>query len=193
MKLLIRQPSRVRLGSVLEWTAIVVVSLLIAFGLIALLSGFFAGRDTAGVSGAGGEPGLVFRDLGHAHLSPGQPHPPYDSNPPTSGAHVPEPVTADGLELNNNQLLQALQLGNVVFMYGTPSPPSGLQALARSISGPFSPSLAASGEAVILARRPRVAGVIGLAWAHAVQVYRVNDPLLPQFAQYWLGRGAPGR
>jgi hypothetical protein len=192
VKLLTLQRSQARLGPVLEWAAIVLASLAVAFGAIALLSGFFAGRDQAGVSGAGTVPGLTFRDLGDAHLTPGQPHPAYDSNPPTSGAHLPEPVTADRRELNDNQLLQALALGDVVLMYGTRSPPSGLRALADGVSGPFSRSLAASGEAVILARRSGVAGIIGLAWTHAVQVYRVGDPLLRQFAQYWLGRGAPG-
>jgi hypothetical protein len=187
-----RRARRFKLSSALEWSAIILASLAIAFGAIALLSGFFAGQDPAGVSGAGGLPGLTFADLGHAHLTPGARHPAYDSNPPTSGAHVPEPVSADGEVLNNDQLLEALELGDVVLIYGTPSPPAGLRALADSVAGPFSPSLALSGEAVILARRPRVAGVIGLAWTHLVQVARVDDPLLRAFAQYWLGRGARG-
>lgn len=181
-----------KLRSVLEWTAIVVVSLAIAFGAIALLSGFFAGQDEAGVSGTGGVPGLTFRDQGHAHLSAGQPHPAYDTNPPTSGAHVPEPVTADGQDLNNDQLLEALELGNVVFMYGTPSPPAGLRALADSIAGSFNAPLASSGEAVILAYRARIPGIVGLAWTALVQARTAANPQLKSFAQYWLGRGAPG-
>jgi Protein of unknown function (DUF3105) len=184
---------RGRLGVVLEWTAIIVAALAIAFGLIAVLSGFFAGRDQAGVSGSGSVPGASFRDLGDDQLSRGQPHPAYDSNPPTSGAHVPESVSADGLVLNNDQLLQALALGNVVFMYGSSTPPQGLKALADSVAGPFSASLAASGEAVILARRPGIPGIVGIAWTHLVQVSGANDPLLRSFASYWLGRGATGR
>ena len=188
-----RRTRRFKLTGVLEWTAIIVASLAVAFGAIALLSGFFAGRDSAGVSGSGTVPGLTFRDLGHAHLIPGQPHPAYDSSPPTSGAHVPEGITADGLEPNNDQLLEALELGDVVLMYGTPTPPPGLRALADSVAGPFSAPLEASGEAVILARRPRIAGIVGLAWTRLVQVQSVRDPLLRAFAQYWLGRGAPRR
>ena len=67
--------------------------------------------------------------------NPGQPHPAYDSNPPTSGAHVPEPVTHDMAELNNDQLLQALEEGNVVVMYGTRNPPPGLEAFAHAGGG----------------------------------------------------------
>ena len=37
-------------------------------------------------------------------------------------------------------------------------------ALALSVAGPFSPALAAAGQAVILARRPGTTGLIGLAW-----------------------------
>lgn len=182
-----------KISGALEWAAIAVASLAVAFGAIALLSGFFAGRDQAGVSGAGSVPGLSFADLGDAHLSPGQPHPRYDSNPPTSGAHVPEPVGADGQQLSNDQLLEALELGDVVLMYGTPSPPAGLRPLVSSLAAPFTPALAAAGQAVVLARRPGTAGVVGLAWAHMVHVGIPADPLLRSFVNYWLGRGASRR
>jgi hypothetical protein len=176
-----------------EWAAIAVASLAVAFGAIAVLSGFFAGRDQAGVSGAGTIPGIAFADLGHAHLSPGQPHPRYDSNPPTSGAHVPVPVDADGQQLSNDQLLEALELGDVVVMYGTRSPPPGLVPLVSAIAAPFRPALAAAGQAVILARRPGTDGLIGLAWAHMLRVATPGDPLLRSFIDYWLGRGASAR
>ena len=181
-----------KLTTALERVAIVVASLALSFGLIALLSGFFAGRDQAGVSGTASQLGAQYRDQGDAHLSAGQTHPAYDSNPPTSGPHVPEPVTRDMAELNNDQLLQALEQGNVVVMYGTRTPPGGLEAFAREVAGPFTPSLAAAGQAVILARRPGIRGLVGLAWAHLVSVSAAEDPLLKSFTQYWLGRGAPG-
>lgn len=176
----------------LERVAIVVASLALSFGLIALLSGFFAGRDQAGVSITQTGPGSAFPDLGAAHLRPGDKRPEYDSTPPTSGAHFPQPVTRDETELNDDQLLQALESGNVVFMYGSRKPPPGLRSLALRLASPFTPALAAAGQAVILARRPGTIGVDGLAWAHAVSVREPSDPRLAQFAQFWLGRGAPG-
>jgi hypothetical protein len=183
----------VNLSKTLERLAIAVASLALSVGLIAVLSGFFAGRDQAGISGSAPALSQQFRDLGHAHLLPGEPHPPYDSDPPTSGPHVPVPVTRSGIRLTDNQLLQALENGNVVLVYGGPSPPPGLQALARSLAAPFTPALAAAGQAVILARRPGTVGVIGLAWTHLLRVSTPQDPGLHQFAEYWLGRGAPGR
>lgn len=176
-------------ATALERLAIVLASLAVSVGLIALLSGFFTGRDQAGIAGASAGPGQAFRDLGHELLRPGE-SPLYDSVPPTSGAHVPEPVTHDAAALNDNQLLQALELGDVVIVYGTPAQPPGLRAFARSVAAPFSRALAAAGQAVILARRPGTGALTGLAWTHMVRVSGPQDPLLREFVQFWLGRGA---
>jgi Protein of unknown function (DUF3105) len=176
----------------LERAAILIASLILSVGLIALLSGFFAGRDQAGVSGTGNVPGQQYRDLGHAHLRPGDPRPAYDSNPPTSGAHFPTPITADEARLTNDQILQALEAGDVVIVYGTATPPPGLAELARS-SGRFTPQLAAAGQAVVLGRRDAVRGLIALAWTRLLRTQSASDPALQQFVQQTLGRGAPGR
>lgn len=173
--------------------AIAVASLALSIALIALLSGYFAGHDPADVAGGVSAPGQAFRDLGHPVLRPGQRRPGYDSTPPTSGAHIPlaVPVADDGVPLDDDQLLSALQTGDVVLMYGSRVPPPGLEQLARALAPPFSASLATSGQAVILARRVGTAGVIGLAWTHMVRVASPSDPLLRAFTNYWLGRGAP--
>lgn len=187
-----RAPRDSRLIRVAELIAIVVASLVLSIGLILLLSGYFAGRDQAAVSGGTSGPGQAFPDLGHSALSRGQPHPGYDSNPPTSGAHVAEAVTGDDAVLNDDQLLEALQLGNVVIVYGTRTPPAGLTQFTRLAAPAFTPELAASGDAVILARRPGTTGLVALAWAHLLRVSSPSDPALGQFVSYWLGRGAPG-
>jgi hypothetical protein len=156
----------------IERLVIVAASLAIAIGIIALLSGgLLAGRDTPGVAGADQGPGTAYRDQGNGQLRPGEPRPDYDSNPPTSGAHLPAPVVTDRAQLSDDQLLQALSTGDVVYMYGTRTPPSG--------------------QAVILARRPGTAGVLALAWAHVLRTADPTDPALRDFAQFWLGRGAP--
>ncbi len=174
----------------LERLAIILASLALSIGLIALLSGFFAGRDQAGLATAGAALGQHFPDQGAAHLRPGDLHPAYNSDPPTSGAHVPVPVTRDEAQLTDDQLLQALEAGDVVTEYGTPVPPAGLRALATSIAGRFSPALAAGGQAVVLAYRPGTAGIVALAWTRMLHVDSVRDPRLRQFAEQWLGHGA---
>lgn len=189
-----RPPGGRRGARLLERAAIVVVSLAIAIGVIALLSGgLLAGRDTPGVAGPASGPGVAYRDQGAAHLNPGQLEPVYDSDPPTSGPHVPAPVTSDRAQLTNDQLLQALEVGDVVLMYGTPSPPPPLVSLAAATAPRFTPTLAASGQAVVLARRPGTAGIVALAWAHMLRTGSATDPALRSFIQFWLGRGAPVR
>ncbi len=180
-----------RTGLLIERTAIGLASLVLSVGAIALLSGYFAGNDQAGISGSQVGPGTAFKDLGDQLLPPGRLQPPYDSTPPTSGAHVPEPLERDEVALSDNQLLTALSQGNVVIGYGGRTPPPGLRALADSIAGPFSPSLAAVGQAVILARYPGLRGLLGLAWTHIIAARSPADAGLADFARFWLGKGAP--
>jgi Protein of unknown function (DUF3105) len=175
----------------LERLAIVVASLAISISVIALLSGgLLAGRDSPGVAGGAAGPGVHFRDQGDAHLHAGQLEPVYDSDPPTSGPHIPVAIAHDGARLTNDQLLQALAVGDVVLMYGGPRPPAGLARLADSLAPRFTPALAASGQAVVLASRVGVRGVIGLAWTRMLRVSSPRDPALAAFARFWLGRGA---
>ena len=182
-----------RVVRVVEVAAILVTSLVLSIGLILLLSGYFAGKDQAAISGGTSGPGQGFPDLGHTALSRGQAHPSYNSNPPTSGAHVPQAVTRDDATLNDDQLLEALQLGNVVIVYGTRSPPAGLTQFSRLAAPAFTPALAASGDAVILGRRPGTTGLVALAWTHLLRVSTASDPALGQFVTFWLGRGAPAQ
>ena len=108
-------------------------------------------------------------------------------------AHLPATVKRDEVQLSDDQLLQALAVGDVVIMYGTRRPPAGLRSLAIELAAPFTSALAAVGQAVILARRPGTVGLTGVAWTHLVRVRAPNDPLLREFIQAYLGRGAPDR
>jgi Protein of unknown function (DUF3105) len=175
----------------LERVAIVVVSLALAVAVIVVLSGGpLTGRDNPGISGATSRLGVGFRDLGDARLAAGSPRPHYDSTPPTSGPHVPVGVRHDESKLSDNQLLGALARGDVVVMYGTRKPPAQLRRLAASIAAPFTPALAAAGQAVILAHRPGLSGLLALAWTRLLHVRTISDPQLRSFMLLWLGRGA---
>lgn len=176
----------------LERLVIVVVSFAIAIGVIVALSGGpLAGHDNPGLNGPGGQLGSQYRDLGDAHLAPGAPRPRYDSQPPTSGPHVPAAVRHNEAQLSDDQLLQALSLGDVVVMYGSSRPPPGLRALATANAGPFSRALGAAGQAVILARQPGTHGLVALAWTRMLHVADVSDPRLHDFIVLYLGQGAP--
>ncbi len=175
----------------------VLVTAAVALGGVVLLLLFFQGRDHSQLrpapSGTPAGPGQIFPDQGHTHLARGErPAEPYASDPPTSGAHAVAAVRsdADGTQLSDDQILHALELGDVVLLYGTPRAPAALRALANRVAGPFDPALAAVGQAVVLGRRPGTDGVVALAWRHLLRAPRVDDPALEQFASFWLGRGA---
>lgn len=175
----------------LERVAILVVALAIAVAVIIVLSGSpLTGSDNPGISGPTSEIGTRYRDLGDGTLTAGAKPPHYDSQPPTSGPRVPVGVRHDDSTLSDNQLLQALALGDVVVIYGTRTPPRDLRALATSVAAPFTPALAAAGQAVILARRAGTPGLLGLAWTRIVHVRSASDPQLRSFILYWLGQGA---
>jgi hypothetical protein len=159
-----------------------------AAGVIGVLL-FFAARDDAPVQRVRG-PGQEFADQGARHLAPGARHPvAYNSSPPTSGPHVAVEVARDATALSLDQVLHALERGNVVIAYGTAHPPPGLRALVDEEAGPFDARLAAAGQAVILARRPGTRGVVALAWRHLERVASPADPELRRFVEFWLGRG----
>lgn len=167
---------------------VLAVSAVAVAGLIALLSSrdrsTFSGSSGAVGAGAGGD---------NRHLPPGTRDPHYATNPPTSGPHVVVPVKRDGVTLTNDQLLSALELGNVVLVYRAPAQAPALRSLAVSAGGPFDVTLAAAGQAVILEpSRVALPGVAALAWGHALRVASSADPALRTFVGFWLGRGAPG-
>ena len=158
-----------------------------AIGCVALIS-VLTSQDSSQVGGTTG-PGTLEPDRGSARQTgPTTPASPPDE-PPTSGPHRAEPVARDETELSDDQILQALQLGNVIVTYEESKPPAALVALQKDVlGGAFDPSLAEAGQAVILARRPG-AGTQALAWRRRLVASGPDDPKLRDFADAWLGQG----
>lgn len=153
------------------------VTLIVALGGFVLILLFFEGRDNSQVpqAASGGDvPGQVVVNQ--------------------RSAQAPATIRSDrdGTRLSEDQLLHALELGDVVLLYGTRAAPPALRALQERVSGPFDPVLAANGAAVILGYRPGTDGVTALAWKRVLRAPSPTDPALQQFADYWLGRGAEG-
>ncbi|MFL5924207.1 MAG: DUF3105 domain-containing protein, partial [Gaiellaceae bacterium] len=89
----------------------------------------------------------------------------------------------------DDELLHALELGDVVIVYPQRTPPAALRRLQDELAGPFDRDLAAAGQAVILNRDPSVEQVTGLAWRHRLRAATPGDPRLREFADFWLGKG----
>jgi hypothetical protein len=150
-----------------------------------VLINILAARDDSAVGGGDG-PGALEPDRGSKRLGADAPQTPASApaNPPTSGNHRAVPVEKDQTELSDDQLLEALQLGNVVIAYDG-EPPTGLQ------EDKFDPALAAAGQAVILAKRPGLGGMQALAWRHRLKLSGPDDPKAHEFIEAYLGQG-PG-
>lgn len=164
--------------------AVVVGAVVVLVGVF-VLAQLFVARDDAGVSSrAARGPGTLEPDRGADHgvrAAPGGPL-------PTSGAHSPDLVPRDGGTLTRDQLLHALELGNVVLLYpGDSPPPPALRALQEEVAGPFDAELAAAGQAVILAEGG--SKIEALAWRRRLAATGLDDPALREFADAWLGQG----
>ena len=86
----------------------------------------------------------------------------------------PEGVTRDSRPLSENQIRQALSLGNVVIRYPGTKPPATLRELQDELTGPFDAEIAAAGQAVILARGGT--SVEALAWGHRLRAAQPQRP-----------------
>ena len=112
-----------------------------------------------------------------------------------AGAHVPAPVVHDGGRMDDDEELQALELGNVVLVYGEAR--HGRRRCARSadsVTGPFDPAAGGrrSGRSCSTQPAGDASGVIALAWRHELHAASANDPAAAEpFADFWLGRGVP--
>ncbi len=167
----------------------VVLGVVVVLGGIYALTAVFSARDDANVTRTEG-PGRAEPDRGAEHGAPATLR--RDGAPPTSGPHQPRLVTRDRRTLDDDRLLHALELGNVVLLYPGRTPPPALLRLQEQVAGPFDAELAAAGQTVILARAPDVGEVQALAWRHRQTASGPQDPALRAFAEYWLGRGLDG-
>jgi len=140
----------------------------------AVLITILANRDKAAVHSE--DVAALEPDRGAEHVQDGPQTPASPpAEPPTSGPHRPEPIDADRTELSDDQILEALHLGNIVIAYEG-DPPADLQ------TDPFSPDLAAAGQAVILDHRPGIGPTTALAWRR-----RATDRL-SEFVDAYLGQ-----
>jgi hypothetical protein len=155
---------------------LVVLGVAVAVAAIAALVLVLGSRDESQVSTAAQGPGQVQPD---------------GADPPAGGPHTDALVTRDRRPLSDDQLVNALALGNVVILYAGSTAPPALVRLQRDVAGPFDAELAAAGQAVIVAPRTGAGPATALAWKRILRADDPADPRLREFAEFWLGRGIP--
>jgi Protein of unknown function (DUF3105) len=160
----------------------------VALGVAAVAAVFLiaSGLDDSEVAGLQG-PGDLQPNRGASHSGPAEVS---GDDPPTSGTHEPRLVTRDRRPISDDQLIHALELGDVVILYDSREPPAALERLQDDVmGGPFDAEVAAAGQAVILARRAGAGSATALAWRRILRADDPADPAFREFAEYWLGRG----
>jgi hypothetical protein len=162
------------------------VGVAVAVAVVAAVFLFVTGRDDSNVAGPDG-PGELQPNRGASHSGPAEAS---GDDPPTSGTHEPRLVTRDRRPITDDQLIHALELGDVVILYDAQQPPPALVQLQEDVmGGPFDAEVAAAGQAVILARRPGAGPATALAWRRILRADDPADPALLEFTEFWLGRG----
>lgn len=86
---------------------------------LALMGGIIAYAFYSQNPSARKEIGEIFPDQGRPHIKAGEQHPPYNSNPPTSGWHYDDPVEWGVYkdEQTEERLVHNLEHGGVVIQY----------------------------------------------------------------------------
>jgi len=154
----------------------VIVGVVLAVAGIAAVGLFVSSRDDSEVAAAPEGPGE---------------EQPEGAEPPASGPHADALVTRDRRAITDDQLVEAVELGNVVILYDAARPPAALVRLQDDVAGRFDAELAAAGQAIILARREGAGPATALAYKRILRADDPADPQLRAFAEFWLGRGIP--
>lgn len=137
-----------------------------------------------GVTNPGELQGEVVEDLGREHITVGAQHPPYNSNPPTSGPHWPQPapwgIYED--EQPDEQLVHNLEHGGVNVFY-KPDLPKDQIARLEDFVRPHRVK-------VILAPRAANETLIALtSWNHILKLNEFDEEKIKSFIQTNRNRG----
>lgn len=156
------------------------------FTILVIGGGLFLVLKTQGQGGQSNEgqakaakllPGVVeFQSLGAAHIQPGSAHQQYNSNPPTSGPHYPQPANWGIYEnqLADETLLHNLEHGGIWVSY-KPDLPDDQKAKLKEIAGRYK-------SKVILEPRVQNDSPIALvAWQRLLKLDNADEKRITQF------------
>lgn len=173
-----RREQRRRLGQQRRRSLTTYAGAAIAVAAAAVLIAWVAVRP------ASPELGEQIPGQGQAHVRLGQPHPPYNSNPPTSGWHTPQEARWGGhrTEIPDEVVLHNLEHGGIWISYRDP----GDAALIEKLE-----ALAARYRSkVILTPRPRNDSPIAVAgWERLMKLETYDEGRIVAFINAYRNKG----
>ncbi len=141
-----------------------------------MVVGIFIAIQPPGINYSQPDKSQIFPDLGRQHVGKGTPHPPYNSNPPTSGWHDPQPA-AWGVYLSvipDENVIHSMEHGGVWLSYRDVDDAETVQQL-QDIARRY-PSH------VIMTHRPANDSRIAVAaWGHLLKMDKVDSGQIYDF------------
>lgn len=130
------------------------------------------------------KPGVEYPNQGQAHISPGQSHEPYNSNPPTSGSHYAE-AAAWGIydkELSDEQLIHNLEHGGIWISYKDLNNQELVNKL-KDIADDYSIK-------VIMTPRPQNdSAIAAAAWQRLLKLDSFDEKQIKSFIKAFINKG----
>lgn len=163
----------------LPWIGAVALGLAIVVGLVLLV------QSNIGASNAPGERVPV---QGRDHIEVGASHPPYNSDPPTSGPHYPEPIAAGYYDTPqpDEALVHNLEHGHVWIAYDC-SKLTDCETVKQQLR-----QLVASynqWKIVVTPRQNKDAAIALAAWGWLEKLNGYDEPAIRKFVDAWRNRG----
>ncbi len=133
-------------------------------------------------------PGESVPIQGQQHVAPGEMHPPYNSDPPTSGWHYDTPLDAGFYEqpAPDEQLVHNLEHGHVVIAYDCSrlADCEGAKEQLRGIVKRFN-----GWKVTVVPRQNADAAIALTAWGRIDKLDRFDEKRIVAFVNAWRDRG----
>ncbi len=171
--------SRSGLSRALPWIGGGVLAVVIVVGLVLLVQ-----SNTAAASA----PGERIPALGRDHIPVGSPRPAYNSDPPTSGPHYPEPIAAGFYDTPqaDEYLVHNLEHGHIWIAYDC-SKLTNCDAVKQQLK-----ALVASYQQwkiVVTPRQNKDAAIAVAAWGWLEKMNTYDEPAIRKFVDAWRDKG----
>ncbi len=161
--------------------------------IVAVLIGLFiiGNKSTPAKKDNAKRLGTTHANQGQTHIQPGTPHETYNSNPPTSGSHYPQPATwgIKDSALPDEQLVHNLEHGGINIFY-KPDLPKDQIAKLKQIYNKLPVSQQFNSVKAILAPRAANKNPIELtAWTYSHSLTTPDEAKILQFYNDHLDKG----
>lgn len=156
----------------------------LAVALLAMVTGsFFQVSAASAKSDKNKEPGTVVPDQGNEHISsPGAPHAPYNSDPPTSGPHTPY-ITQWGMHgepVPKETQVHNLEDGGVIIQYRCNKP---CEEMVRKLQ-----LIASQYQRIVVAPYPDLDSLIAMtAWNRIDKLKEFDEKRITRFINAYIG------